>query len=230
MRWRDWHRPLDVGPLRVRPPWEPARPGALDVVIDPGQAFGTGAHPRPGSRSSCSSSCAPRRRARRLGLRLRHPRGRRRAAGLRPGAGVRRRARVGRRDAGGGRRATASPIAVARCDLRREAGPWAPTVTANLVRPLLLEVAARIERPPERLIASGLEAGEADEVVAGVRPPRARAGGAPRRRRLVRHPADPMISLDDVRAAAGRIERRGAPHAGAHLARARRGDRRDRCS
>ena len=21
--WRDWHRPLDVGPLRVRPPWEP---------------------------------------------------------------------------------------------------------------------------------------------------------------------------------------------------------------
>ena len=28
----------------MRPPWEPARPGALDVVIDPGQAFGTGAH------------------------------------------------------------------------------------------------------------------------------------------------------------------------------------------
>ncbi len=44
-RWRHWHRPLDVGPLRVRPPWEPARDGALDVVIDPGQAFGTGAHP-----------------------------------------------------------------------------------------------------------------------------------------------------------------------------------------
>ena len=43
--WRDWHRPLDVGPLRVRPPWEAERPGALDVVIDPGQAFGTGAHP-----------------------------------------------------------------------------------------------------------------------------------------------------------------------------------------
>ena len=43
--WRDWHRPLDVGPLRVRAPWAPERPGALDVVIDPGQAFGTGAHP-----------------------------------------------------------------------------------------------------------------------------------------------------------------------------------------
>jgi ribosomal protein L11 methyltransferase len=39
-------------------------------------------------------------------------------------------------------------------------------VTANLVRPLLLEVAARIEHPPERLIASGLELGEAGEVAA----------------------------------------------------------------
>jgi ribosomal protein L11 methyltransferase len=41
-RWRRWHRPIDVGPLRVRPPW--AEPGELDVVIEPGQAFGTGAH------------------------------------------------------------------------------------------------------------------------------------------------------------------------------------------
>ena len=30
--------------LTVRPPWEPAGTTALDVVIDPGQAFGTGAH------------------------------------------------------------------------------------------------------------------------------------------------------------------------------------------
>ena len=30
-------------------------------------------------------------------------------------------------------------IAVERADLRRAAGPWAPTVVANLVRPLLLE-------------------------------------------------------------------------------------------
>ncbi len=34
------------------------------------------------------------------------------------------------------------------------------------MRPLLLEVAARMERPPERLIASGLETFEVDEVVA----------------------------------------------------------------
>jgi len=45
-RWREFHRPLQIAErLTVRPPWEPARDTALDVVIDPGQAFGTGAHP-----------------------------------------------------------------------------------------------------------------------------------------------------------------------------------------
>jgi ribosomal protein L11 methyltransferase len=44
-RWRAFHRPLVLaGRLTVRPPWEPAGETALDVVIDPGQAFGTGAH------------------------------------------------------------------------------------------------------------------------------------------------------------------------------------------
>ena len=41
---RAFHRPFRVGPLHVRPPWTPADPGALDVVIDPGMAFGTGQH------------------------------------------------------------------------------------------------------------------------------------------------------------------------------------------
>jgi ribosomal protein L11 methyltransferase len=45
-RWRDFHKPLLVGErLWLRPSWEPAREGAIDVVVDPGQAFGTGAHP-----------------------------------------------------------------------------------------------------------------------------------------------------------------------------------------
>jgi ribosomal protein L11 methyltransferase len=45
-RWRDFHKPLLVGGrLWLRPSWEPERAGALDVVVDPGQAFGTGAHP-----------------------------------------------------------------------------------------------------------------------------------------------------------------------------------------
>ena len=57
-------------------------------------------------------------------------------------------------------------MTAARCDLRAAPGPWAPTVVANLVRPLLLELASRLDRPLERLIASGLETGEVDEVVA----------------------------------------------------------------
>jgi ribosomal protein L11 methyltransferase len=45
-RWRDFHKPLLVADrLWLRPSWEPPRDGAIDVVVDPGQAFGTGAHP-----------------------------------------------------------------------------------------------------------------------------------------------------------------------------------------
>jgi ribosomal protein L11 methyltransferase len=44
--WRDFHKPLLVGGrLWLRPSWESPRPGTIDVVVDPGQAFGTGAHP-----------------------------------------------------------------------------------------------------------------------------------------------------------------------------------------
>jgi ribosomal protein L11 methyltransferase len=44
-RWRVFHRPVVAGPFWVGPPWEPAPADALAIVIDPGQAFGTGAHP-----------------------------------------------------------------------------------------------------------------------------------------------------------------------------------------
>jgi ribosomal protein L11 methyltransferase len=44
-RWRDFHRPVRVGPLWVGPPWETPDLDALAVVVDPGRAFGTGAHP-----------------------------------------------------------------------------------------------------------------------------------------------------------------------------------------
>jgi ribosomal protein L11 methyltransferase len=45
-RWREFHKPLVLGDrLTVRPPWAPPGGTALEVVIDPGQAFGTGAHP-----------------------------------------------------------------------------------------------------------------------------------------------------------------------------------------
>lgn len=42
--WRRFHRPVREGDVRVRPPWYPAQPGTLDVVIDTGMAFGTGSH------------------------------------------------------------------------------------------------------------------------------------------------------------------------------------------
>jgi ribosomal protein L11 methyltransferase len=41
-RWREYHRPVRCGRLWVGPPWLPAE--ELTVVIDPGRAFGTGAH------------------------------------------------------------------------------------------------------------------------------------------------------------------------------------------
>lgn len=45
LRWREFHKPLVLGQrLSVRPPWEPAIGTEVEVVIDPGQAFGTGAH------------------------------------------------------------------------------------------------------------------------------------------------------------------------------------------
>jgi len=43
-RWRSFHRPVRVGPLWVGPPWETPPAEATAVVVDPGRAFGTGAH------------------------------------------------------------------------------------------------------------------------------------------------------------------------------------------
>jgi ribosomal protein L11 methyltransferase len=167
-RWRAWHQPLDVGPLRVRPPWSPPRPGALDVVIEPGQAFGTGAHPTtrltlellvtlppegPLADWGCGSGVLAVAAAR-LGFAPVL------ACDVDPAAVT---ATLAAAAANG---IPATGIVAARVDLRRAAGPWAPTVTANLVGPLLLEIAAGMERPPERLIVSGLEPAEVDEATA----------------------------------------------------------------
>jgi ribosomal protein L11 methyltransferase len=42
--WKRFHRPVRIGPLWVGPPWEQPDTGTLAVIIDPGRAFGTGAH------------------------------------------------------------------------------------------------------------------------------------------------------------------------------------------
>jgi ribosomal protein L11 methyltransferase len=45
-RWADFHRPIEVaGRVGVRPSWWDPREGLIDVVVDPGRAFGTGGHP-----------------------------------------------------------------------------------------------------------------------------------------------------------------------------------------
>ncbi len=43
--WRSFHHGTVIGRFWVGPPWEEAPAGAEAIVIDPGRAFGTGAHP-----------------------------------------------------------------------------------------------------------------------------------------------------------------------------------------
>ena len=154
----------------------------IDLVIDPGQAFGTGAH-----------------HSTRLCLELlleREPDGALADWGCGTGVLAIAAARLGfdpvlacdfDSAAVEATRANAAVngvpgIAVSRVDLRSEEGPWAPVVVANLVRPLLLEVAALMTRPPRTLIASGLLREEAGEVATafarhGLRESARREGG-----------------------------------------------------
>jgi ribosomal protein L11 methyltransferase len=161
--WRSFHKPVDVRGLRVRPPWEPAREGALDVVIDPGQAFGTASHATT-----------------QLSLELLaelEPEGALADWGCGSGVLAIAAAKLGWSPvlacdvelesveaARAGALANGVSLEVTRCDVR-QGGPYAPTVLANLVRPLLLEVAANLQQVPERLIISGLEGDEPAEVV-----------------------------------------------------------------
>jgi ribosomal protein L11 methyltransferase len=161
--WRSFHTPVDVAGLRVRPPWGEPLAGAMDVVIEPGQAFGTGAH-------------ATTRLTLELLTRL-EPAGALADWGCGSGVLAIAAAKLGWAPVlacdvepesvaatRAGAAANGVELEVTRCDVR-QGGPHAPTVLANLVRPLLLEVAANLSQVPERLIISGLEGDEPDEVV-----------------------------------------------------------------
>jgi ribosomal protein L11 methyltransferase len=163
-RWKDWHRPVEIGGrLRVRPPWEPATDGLLDLVVDPGQAFGTGGH-------HTTRLCLE------LLLEI-EPHGRLADWGCGTGVLAIAAAKLGFAPVVAVDHDPASVSAteenaaangvkleIGRVDLRREPGPMAPTVVANLVRPLLLEVARVTSERPEQLIVSGLLHHEADEI------------------------------------------------------------------
>jgi ribosomal protein L11 methyltransferase len=58
-RWRQFHTGVRVGRFWIGPPWEQPRAGPLTVVIDPGQAFGTGAHATTRLCLELLGSCEP---------------------------------------------------------------------------------------------------------------------------------------------------------------------------
>ena len=178
-RWRQFHQPLVLGnELTVRAPWHAVGETPIDVVIDPGQAFGTGAH-------------ATTRLCLKLMLELD-------ASGafvdLGCGSGVLAvtAAKLGWEPvlavdndpaaleaARTNAHANGVELDVARFDLREDRMPDGETVIANLLGPLLITIAERLERPWRRLIASGLLTDEADTVAAAFA-----AHGLVERRRL----------------------------------------------
>lgn len=181
-RWRDFHQPITisspaperVSALRVRTPWESSseRPGLREIVIDPGQAFGTGAHATTRLCLELLLALAGA-DAERSGL-----------IDLGSGSGVLAiaAAAIGYDPVwaldydqlsvtAAAHNATVNGVRIdaRRFDLRHDPWPIAdgqatPVVLANLLRPLLLELAVTLERSPEHLIASGLLVGEVDEV------------------------------------------------------------------
>jgi ribosomal protein L11 methyltransferase len=169
-RWQDFHEPILVGGrMLVRPSWADPRPDTIDLIVDPGQAFGTGAHPTTRmclelllELSDAGEAEGP-------------------LADWGTGSGVL--AIAGAKlgfapvvacdqeppaleATAGSARANGVELALERINLRGAAPPMAPTVTANLTAPLLCEVAARIELPPERLVCSGMLVAEVDDVIA----------------------------------------------------------------
>ena len=176
VRWHEHLRPVRVGDLVVRPPWIDGSPD--DLVIDPGTFFGAGTHPTTRMCLELLQDC---------------PAG---GALCDWGAGTGVLAIAAARL--GWSPVTAIELDAAALDLIganaarnhlevkavagdvRKRAPWAPTVAANLPKPLLLDAARTIapagrrDGTPgaahERVIAAGMLAGEAGEVVAAYEP------------------------------------------------------------
>lgn len=173
-RWRDFHEPVVIagGRLVVRPSWEEAEAGSeVDVVVDPGRAFGTGGHATTRCCLELLLALADR------GL----------AAGpladWGTGSGVLAiaAAKLGWSPVSGcdhepaavevaaaNAAANGAAVAVERLNLREQVPPAAPTVVANLTAPLLVPLAERMEAGgiavPGRMVVSGLLRSERDRV------------------------------------------------------------------
>jgi ribosomal protein L11 methyltransferase len=169
-RWRDFHKPLLVADrLWLRPSWEPPREGAIDVVVDPGQAFGTGAHP---TTRLCLGFLCELGAAGEAGGEL---------VDLGTGSGVLAiaAAKLGWQPvrgydheagaveaAGANAAANGVELGLERVNLRERLPDLAPTVVANMTSPILKAVARQIAAPPQALICSGLLLTEQDEAAA----------------------------------------------------------------
>jgi ribosomal protein L11 methyltransferase len=197
-RWRDFHRAVVVADrLIIRPSWIDAHPagaesgaeeespsrrrgqgvlardeqpaGSCVVVVDPGQAFGTGAHPTTRMCLELLLALVDRGE---VGGAL---------TDLGTGSGVLAIAagKLGWAPVGGfdhERAALAAAAANAdangvelelqRVNLREELPELAPTVVANLTGPLLVEIAGRLREPPRWLVASGILRAEVGQVEA----------------------------------------------------------------
>jgi ribosomal protein L11 methyltransferase len=176
-RWVDFHRPIEVGGrVSVRPSWWDARDGLIDVVIDPGRAFGTGGHPT-------TKLC--------LGLLVELERAGEASGPLADwgtGSGV---LGIAAAKLGWGpitacdrepasleasaanAEANGVELATERLDVREGPPPPAPTVVANLTANLLLDCARHLgsgDRAPRTLVCSGMLETEADGVAEAFAP------------------------------------------------------------
>ena len=190
-RWRDFHEPVMVGErLCVRPSWETgsAPDGAVDVVIDPGQAFGTGAHATTHLCLQLLIELADSGEARGPLVDLGTGSGVLAIAaaklGWEPVSGCDSEA-AAVEAASANAAANGVEVSFERVNLRTEPVPVATTTLANLTAPLLADVARGLEAGegrPATLVCSGLLATEKVAVEAafaslGLQPREARFSG-----------------------------------------------------
>jgi ribosomal protein L11 methyltransferase len=171
-RWREFHRPVSVGGrLHVRAPWHhPPPDGPIDIVIEPAQAFGTGAHATTRLCLELLLELQPRGALVDLGcgsgvLAIAAAK-----LGFGPVVGVDHDPLALEATAENARR-NGVTVHTRRHDLTRDGpAPAAPTVLANLLGPLLRALAQTGFDPaleaPRALIASGLLTSEADAIAA----------------------------------------------------------------
>ena len=166
-RWKRFHVPVLVGGrVWLRPPWEEAavRPGVIDIAIDPGQAFGTGAHPTTRMSLELLLDCEPAGSLADLGcgsgvLAIAAAK-----LGFEPVTALDHDGDAVEATLANARENGVLLDRVVRIDLRSDEPPHARVVVANLMRPLLLKLAGRIEA--DVVVASGVLDHEAGEVAA----------------------------------------------------------------